>query len=81
MTENGERFAFFDAPNTSSQIGAQEASVGSCESKSPHCGQAHIDGGGSEVVLLQKESVSEDHGPLKAKRGSEQYQPMNSSIA
>jgi hypothetical protein len=54
MTENGKRFA----PLTreySSQIGAQEASVGSFESKSRHCGQAHIDGRGSEVVLLQEE--------------------------
>src|SRR5208283_496472 len=56
----------FDPPDTRRQFGAQQAGVGGFESKSSHSGQAHVDGGGSEMVLLQEESVPEDHSPVES---------------
>jgi hypothetical protein len=71
----------FDTPDTRRQFGAQEAGVGGFVSKSPHRGQAHVDCGGSELFCSRKNRYRSTTVRLNAKRGSEQYQPMNSSIA
>src|SRR5450759_3953866 len=55
----------FDTPDTRRQFGAQEAGVGGFVSKSSHCGQAHVDCGGSETVLFQEEPVPEHDSPAK----------------
>lgn len=53
------------AANARSQFRAQQSRVGSLVRKSADGGQAHIDSGWSEVVLLQEESIPEHNGPAE----------------
>jgi hypothetical protein len=70
----------FDTPDTRSQFGAQEAGVGGFVSKSPHRGQAHVNCGGSEIVLFQEEPVPEHDSPAKCQtwlRGARSDHPWS----
>jgi hypothetical protein len=61
--------------------GAQESRIGGFISKTPHCGQGDIDRGGHEVFLFEKEPVAKDNSSVERKTRSEQYHPINSSMA
>jgi hypothetical protein len=63
------------------QFGAHQACVRGFVSKAPHGGQANVDRGGCKVFRSRKNRYRKTTVRLKESRGSEQYQPMNSSIA
>ena len=49
------------------QVRAQKAGIGGFISEAPDGGQSHIDRGGREVLLFEKEPVPEDDRPVKCK--------------
>ena len=62
---NPETLCPFDAADSGGQIGAQKASVGGFISESPHSREAHVDGGGCEVLLFEEKPVAKDDSPVK----------------
>ena len=47
----------------------EKAGIGGFISEAPDGGQSHIDRGGREVLLFEKEPVPEDDRPVKCKAG------------
>jgi hypothetical protein len=74
-------FTPFDATNTGSQIGAEKTAVGGFVGEPAHGAKTQIDGSGRELTGFQMRAIAQDHDPVEAKRGSEQYQSTNSSMA
>ena len=62
---NAETLCPFDAADSGGQIRAQKASVGGFMSEPPHSRQAHVDGGGCEVLLFEEEPIAKNDSAVK----------------
>jgi hypothetical protein len=78
---NANTLCTFDAPNAGGQLWTEQSGVGRLMRKSPDGGKAQVDHRRRQSPGLQFKPVPQDHGFVKAGRGSEQYHVTKSSIA
>ena len=70
-----------DPPDSGRKVGTQKPAIRSFVGESPDGGKPQVDSRGGILGLFEVDPIARTTVLLKARRGSEQYQSMNSRIA